>query len=142
MPNSGSGMVSGYSLILGYMNHEWLAVEMPGTTNEVMVIQQNPFYTTNPNDSFSGHLVSLGDYNIKNNQLVADVNTQTDLNAVGYMKSRNFSIIIKRSGSINGGEDWDGIAGRYSVQQVCFYTSSSSFDSANWKGTSRVCGYY
>ncbi len=107
-----------------------------------MVIQQNPFYTTNPNDSFSGHLVSMADYNIKNNQLVADANNQNDLTAVGYMKSRNYSILIKRSVSSNSGDDWNGVTGRYSVQQVCFYTSSSSFDSANWKGNSSVCGYY
>lgn len=63
-PNSGISLVNGYTLTLGFMNHEWMAVEIKGTTSDIIVVQQNPFYTANSNDSFSGHIVTIGDYHL------------------------------------------------------------------------------
>ena len=108
----------------------------------MVVVQQNPFYTTNSNDSFSGHIVTIGDYHLSGGALAVDTNTTDNLNAIGYMKNRNFSIKVKRALSGHSGEDWDANRYRYGMTQVCFYTSSSPFDSSNWKGTASVCSFY
>lgn len=108
----------------------------------MIVVQQNPFYTTNSNDSFSGHIVTAADYQVISGQLKADSNTTDDLNAIGYMKNRNFSINLKRAISSHIGEDWNAGAYRYSMVQICFYTSDSSFDISNWKGSYSVCSFF
>ena len=37
-PNSGGSLVNGYILTIGYRNHGWLAAEIIGTTNDVVVV--------------------------------------------------------------------------------------------------------
>lgn len=102
-PNSGNAIIAGYGLTIGYVNHQWLAVEIIGTTSDILVVQQNPFYTFNANDSFSGHIVTMADYKLVNGSLTADGNTTEDLNSIGYMKNRVFSIRLKRAlGSHSG----------------------------------------
>lgn len=113
-----------------------------GLTNDVVVIQQNPFYTASSNESFSGHIVTAADYQVISDQLKADTNTSDDLNAIGYMKNRNFSITLKRALSSHNGEDWNAALYRYSMTQICFYTSENSFDVSNWRGSYSVCSYF
>jgi peroxiredoxin len=113
-----------------------------GLTNDVLVVQQNPFYTINANDSFSGHIVTAADYQVVSDQLKADTNTTQDLNSIGYMKNRNFSISLRRGLSSHNGEDWNAALYRYSMTQICFYTSDTSFSASNWKGTYSVCNYF
>jgi peroxiredoxin len=95
-PNSGASIVSGYILTMGFLN-------IIGATEDILVVQQNPFYTTNTNDSFSGHIVTVSDYHLSNGALTADTITTDDLNAIGYMKSNNYSITVKRALSSHSG---------------------------------------
>jgi hypothetical protein len=102
-PNSGASIVSGYILTMGFLNHQWLAVDIIGATEDILVEQKNPFYTTNTHDSFSGHIVTVSDYHLSNGALTADTITTDDLNAIGYMKSNNYSITVKRALSSHSG---------------------------------------
>lgn len=141
-PNNGASIVSGYVLTVGYLNHGWIAIEIIGTTSDIIIVQQDPFYTINSNSSFSGHIVTMKDYHLEGGSLTADSKTNDDLNAIGYMKNRNVSLTVKRALSSHSGEDWDASRYRDGMTQVCFYTGSGSFDGTNWKGSTSSCSYY
>ena len=87
------------------------------------MIELNDFYTTSTNPLRTGHQVSVTDYYRTSDSLNYDQNTAYDISTYNYVETKNYYIDLIRYEGSNSGEDWNAAANKYSVTEVCFYTS-------------------
>lgn len=146
-PDAGGAQQTGYLLTLGYLGESWLGVQFvnPGSNSDLLVLQISDFYTNNGNSLNTGHQVSYLDYyttSASNSQLNIDGTTTYDISSYSYVPTKSYSLQITRYAGSNGGEDWNGNANKYSVQKICFYTSTSTFDPTTYSQFFSACYYY
>lgn len=147
LPDSGGASQLGYVLTLGYAGESWLGVQFvnSGANNDFLVLQISDFFSSNGNSLNTGHQVSYLDYNSAaavNSSLNADSITTYDISSYSFSLTKSYSLQITRYTGSNSGEDWDGNTNKYSVQQICFYTSDSTFDAATYNQYYSACYFY
>lgn len=144
-PDLGGGIKQGYLLTIGFTSYSWLGIQFisSGGNNDLLVLQIDDFYTDNGSPLNTGHLVSYTDYYVSpSGSVVQDSNTANDVSSYKYTSTKRYDLQTTRFSGSNGGQDWDGDSKKYSVQQVCFYTSDATFDSSTYKTFYSACYFY
>ena len=71
----------------------------------------------------TGHEVTVTDFYRTGNSLNYDQNIEYDISSYNYVEEKDYFVDIIRYTGSNSNEDWNGAANKYSLMNVCFYTS-------------------
>ena len=143
-PDAGGAIQNGYTINLGYTGSSWIAAELitPSGNTDVLVVTIDDFYSSTANNLNNGHIVTYKDYFRNASGLQLDTVTTYDVSSYSYSTKMQYQLPIIRNLLSNGGEDWPASSKSYSVLQVCFYTSGSTFAAATFNQGSSACYNY